>query len=84
MRKPQHVWWKEIDNSYHPFVTCLKNKPHQVSEIPPEILAAQTNKPHKFEFKDHKIQEKTSSLPNPYQAEIEAFDNSVDNLKFDL
>jgi hypothetical protein len=55
MRKPQHTWWKEIDNSYLPFVTSLKSKPHGVSEMPGEIVAAQCEKPPKFEFKDHKI-----------------------------
>ena len=40
MRKPQHQWWKTIDNTHGPFVTQLKEKPHGHSEIPKEIIEA--------------------------------------------
>ena len=40
MRKSQHAWWKSIDNSYHPFVPGLKEKPHGISDIPEIITQA--------------------------------------------
>jgi len=84
MRKPQHAWWKSIDNSYHPFVTCLTTKPHGVAPVPQEILDAQKrfesnpNQCKNFAMADHKIQEESVCLPNPYKPEIDNFDNEVD------
>ena len=34
MKKPQHAWINQIDNSYAPFVPLLKNKPHGLVAIP--------------------------------------------------
>ena len=85
LRKPQHAWWKSVDNSYHPFVTSLKSKPNGLSPIPQEIIEAQkvfAQNPSKFknfQMRDHKIQESSVSLPNPYKFEIESFDNHIDD-----
>ena len=40
MKKPQHAWWKTIDNSYSPFVTCLQEKPHSLGPIHESIVRA--------------------------------------------
>jgi len=38
MRKPQHQWWDEINNSYSPWVTPIDNKPHGTAPIPAIIV----------------------------------------------
>jgi len=74
MRKPQHAWWSEIDNSYHPFVPLIKSKPHGISPIPQEIIVAQKREISKnIAYGDHKIQDETVFLSNPYKEEIENF-----------
>lgn len=84
MRKPQHAWWKEIDNSYDVFIPILKDKPHSIEGIPLEILDAQRKVVNKeYSIKDCKDQEKQQSLPQPYQKEITDFDTnlSADQIK---
>ena len=78
IRKPQHQWWKTIDNTYRPFVTQLKGKPHGHAPIPDEIVEAQENQSFKVELGAHRQQQKMKSLPNPYKAEIERNDQEVD------
>lgn len=84
MRKPQHAWWKEIDNSYEVFIPILKDKPHAMEGIPLEILDAQRKVVNReYTIKDCKDQEKQQSLPQPYQKEITDFDTnlSADQIK---
>jgi len=38
IKKPQHAWWKDIDNSYNVFVPPLKDKPHGRYPVAAEIL----------------------------------------------
>ena len=78
MRKPQMAWAAEIDNTYAPFVPKLTSKPHSIGEIPPEIVAAQKQDADSvIRYGDHRQQKQQVRLPNPYQAEIEDFDQRV-------
>ena len=54
MRKPQHAWWKTIDNSYNPFITNLKSKPNGKYEIPDEIKLAQRTRNSEIKRGGHK------------------------------
>ena len=56
MRKPQHAWWSQVDNTYNPFIPQIKSKPHAVAPIPPEIIEAQKRVVKKnVVWGDHKI-----------------------------
>ena len=54
MRKPQHAWWKSIDNSYNPFITNLKSKPNGKYEISDEIKLAQRTRNMEIKRGGHK------------------------------
>ena len=54
MRKPQHQWWKTIDNTHQPFVTQLKEKLHGHTPIPNEIIQAQKKQNFKVEEGAHR------------------------------
>mmetsp|Transcript_10097 Transcript_10097/g.17039 ORF Transcript_10097/g.17039 Transcript_10097/m.17039 type:complete len:157 (+) Transcript_10097:363-833(+) len=86
LRKPQLAWQASIDNSYHPFIPTLKQKPHGKSEIHKSIVLAQKDleenntKYKSFGMSDSKAQEDPSqwySLPNPYHFEIEQLDSAL-------
>ena len=85
IRKPQHAWIQDIDNSYNQFIPVLPKKEHfvETAGLSPQIQEAQEAKakaPHNYRcllnFGDYKAQT-SQSLPNPYKAEIEAFDSSI-------
>ena len=86
MRKPQHAWIRDIDNSYNNFVPCFTKKVHFIesADLPKEYQEAQARKeanPQDYRclltFGDHKKQGEEEVLPNPYVPEIEAFDKTV-------
>ena len=87
LKKPQHAWIKDIDNSYNVFVPKITQKVHfkgLKGELQPEIVAMQKLKAEKPEeyrclvtFGDHKKQLDNEELPNPYEAEIKEFDTQV-------
>jgi len=82
MRKPQHAWIADIDNSYDAFVPLLTAKPHCIEDLPTEIIEAQAKQQESktsrnFAYGDHKQQKGQASFPNPYTPEIEAFDQSI-------
>ena len=85
IRKPQHAWIQDIDNSYHQFIPVVLKKEHfiETAGLSPEIQRAQEAKqknPHDYRcllnFGDYRTQD-PQGLPNPYKAEIEAFDASI-------
>jgi len=87
LKKPQHAWIRDIDNSYNIFVPSLTIKEHfrgASGELAPEILALQkmkAEKPTEFRclvtFGDHKKQIDNNELTNPYEPELTYFDNQV-------
>ena len=86
MRKPQHAWIRDIDNSYNNFVPCFTKKVHFIdsADLPKEYKEIQARKeanPQDYRclltFGDHKKQGEVECLPNPYLTEIEAFDKTV-------
>ena len=86
LKKPQHAWIRDIDNSYNVFVPSFVKKEHFITteSLGPEITAMQkqrSERPDDFrclvQYGDHKKQLENEDLPNPYDEEIKAFDSLV-------
>ena len=86
LKKPQHAWIREIDNSYNVFIPTFTKKVHYITseDLPASITAMQkqrAERPQDFrclvQFGEHKRLKENEDLPNPYEEEIKAFDNLV-------
>lgn len=86
LKKPQHAWIRDIDNSFNAFIPTFASKVNFIGTepMPASILAKQRDRaahPEEYRclvrFGEHKKQLENEELPNPYEEEIKAFDALV-------
>lgn len=87
LKKPQHAWIRDIDNSYNVFVPSFEQKKHwkgPSGDLDAETQAMQKAKKERPEdfrclltFGEHKKQLDNNELSNPYENEVKQFDGLV-------